>query len=677
MNTPTKSLIIVLVLIAAAFGVYMLMSNNGPAPLGPHTDTAEHPQPDETHTPVDPVKVDDTKPPQTGDASQISRTEVVDTAPSGADLPQGVKGRVVDSRGAPVQGAKAYLFEGVGNNLFEMMLKMQRGAIDPPLASTETDATGAFALGLREVPPAKVYELRFTSAEHPDKVMPNLTLFSGKWWDAGVVKLDAGAIVEGSVRAEANGAPIAGASVTIQPTGQAFVMGATPGRENGVETTTDTNGHFRFENAPPGVGTVSAAADGFARVTIPNQQIKEDAPTTLDFPLPPGKSIGGTVTDADGKPIRNASIQAYAISAKTPLTLRARTDANGRFSVIGLVDGPYQLDVNAAGYISRQVKPVLAGSTEEVVVLESQKGARIRVTAANGRRVDAYDVDVRRYFPEQLTHGFVQGRTTEHVRSVDLKDGWYQVASLDPGQYVFEVRARGYAKAYSEPFEIAANGDEPEPEREVTVSGGGKITGQVVGTDGRPLAGAAVTTLPNFYEDNAVVQMFGGMVPYQITTTGARTDANGNFALSTLAPGTYQLKVDSADVVTTYQKDVEVKDGETTQVPPIRVETGVVVHGTVRVDGLPAAQVRVNISSTVDPNVPPDQRKLGFSAQTVTDDQGNFVVPKRLPSGRYQATAARQGNPFEMVVDHNKTKQEFSVGAGMTEYTINFQISSQ
>ena len=64
-------------------------------------------------------------------------------------------------------------------------------------------------------------------------------------------------------------------------------------------------------------------------------------------------------------------------------------------------------------------------------------------------------------------------------------------------------------------------------------------------------------------------------------------------------------------------------------------------------------------------------------AKAVTDEQGGFVLPRRLPPGRYQATAARQGNPFLMVVDHNKTKQEFTVGSGMTEYPIHFQITSQ
>jgi hypothetical protein len=310
-----------------------------------------------------------------------------------------------------------------------------------------------------------------------------------------------------------------------------------------------------------------------------------------------------------------------------------------------------------------------------VIVLEQQGGARVRVVASNGRRIDSFELDARRWFPEQETHGFLHNRPTERVRASDMQDGWYVVSGLDPGQYVFEIRSRGYAKAYSEPFEIAA-GVEP-PDREVTLSAGGKIQGSVVGADGSPIAGAAVTTLPNNWEDNTISQMFGGLVPYAITQTGTRTNAAGKFELSTLTPGNYQLKIEHPEAVTTYQKDIEVKDGQTAAVEPIRVEQGVVVFGTVRVDGVPTAQVRITITEAIDPNTPPEKRTGGLSVQTVSDDQGNFRLPRRLPPGNYAATAARQGNPFLMVVDHNKTRQEFAIGSGMTEYQVHFQISSQ
>ena len=61
----------------------------------------------------------------------------------------------------------------------------------------------------------------------------------------------------------------------------------------------------------------------------------------------------------------------------------------------------------------------------------------------------------------------------------------------------------------------------------------------------------------------------------------------------------------------------------------------------------------------------------------MTDEHGRFTFPKRVPPGRYQATAGRQGNPFLMVVDYNQTKQEFEIVTGQPVLNLDFAIRSQ
>ena len=68
-----------------------------------------------------------------------------------------------------------------------------------------------------------------------------------------------------------------------------------------------------------------------------------------------------------------------------------------------------------------------------------------------------------------------------------------------------------------------------------------------------------------------------------------------------------------------------------------------------------------------------------FSCDAITDNNGQFVLSKRVPPGRYQVMAARQNqqNPLLAIADFHKTKQEFTLGAGQQQYHIDINISSQ
>src|SRR5690606_34341853 len=212
------------------------------------------------------------------------------------------------------------------------------------LARTATDDSGGFRVGVKTIEPGKTYELRFTSDRYADLTKPQITLFEGKWWDAGRIQLQSGATVQGRVTELARGgAPIAGASVFAKPATSGFIFAATPGRENGIEVQTDPNGYYRFDNIPAGVVNLAAVAPGCARVEHTNVTVRENEPMTFDFELPPGMEIIGVVTDEKGSPIESAKVTVTAISSKTRLSLDERTDADGRFHAIGLLDGPYQV----------------------------------------------------------------------------------------------------------------------------------------------------------------------------------------------------------------------------------------------------------------------------------------------------------------------------------------------
>jgi len=169
--------------------------------------------------------------------------------------------------------------------------------------------------------------------------------------------------------------------------------------------------------------------------------------------------------------------------------------------------------------------------------------------------------------------------------------------------------------------------------------------------------------------------MFGAMIPYKVTRTWATTDSQGRYAIKLLAPGEYQLKFTHPQHYDVYQKGYQVEEARTTEIPPLRMDRGTIVSGTARVDGVPAGQVKVTISSVVDPT---QQVQVNFNAEAITDNEGRFVIGKRLPPGKYQARAARQTlpNPLLQVVDFAKTQQDFSIMRGQDSFTLHFDMTS-
>ena len=150
-----------------------------------------------------------------------------------------------------------------------------------------------------------------------------------------------------------------------------------------------------------------------------------------------------------------------------------------------------------------------------------------------------------------------------------------------------------------------------------------------------------------------------------------RTDQQGRFRLALLNEGTYQVKYEHAEHFDVFQKGLEVKTGQKLEVPVVRMAAGTVVYGTVRVDGVPAGQVKVSVTAVAEVGAVP------FHCDVITDNQGKFQLGRRLPPGRYQITAARQttSNVFQQVFDYQKTKQEFEVGGEQRQYSVDILIA--
>ncbi|NOY07052.1 MAG: carboxypeptidase regulatory-like domain-containing protein, partial [Chlorobi bacterium] len=161
-----------------------------------------------------------------------------------------------------------------------------------------------------------------------------------------------GGVISGKVADEA-GNPIAKAWVRVWGHGPVI----TPRIPFFGKAETNQNGEYEIIGLPPGKYYVSASAKGFMMEFYDDQpdirnadkvEVKNNQTTSgIDFTLAKGGSISGRVIDEKtGQPIRHALVGVRGKGVGK--SLGARTDADGKYTIVGLATGEYL--VYAAAY---------------------------------------------------------------------------------------------------------------------------------------------------------------------------------------------------------------------------------------------------------------------------------------------------------------------------------------
>lgn len=660
---------IAVLVLAAAVALWFLRPRDDAAPRVPDPDLPAQADGNSTADPRRAVVA----PGANANDGEPAPRRPVDPSPPGEELPQGVRGRVVDATGTPLPGAAVLLVEHLARNPFESLIQADRGVVVPPLARTTTGADGRFALGVQALSPND-YEVRALAPGFAETTLPRVTLFAARWTDLGDVALERGLRLSGKVTVQgSDGFPVPGATVVALPVGLGPQTTPTPEREAGIVAIGDTTGRYLLEGLRPGFVQVSAVAPGFARVLRPVVELRAGVENTCDFELPRGSSIVGSIVAADGRGIGGASIEARSISTQLGGVGTARSDADGRFEMIGLVEGAYVLTATAHGYVRGELKPVRAGEQDARIVLGAQSSLSVRVTDQDGKSPPRFDLLLLGWNEPTGSLADVPRAQIARVFAAQLVDGAYRAGTVDPGSYVVQVEAPGFAKSFSEPFTV--NAGEREREVGVVLRAGGSIKIRVARADGSPLAGASVATLPGFADENPLTKMLGQAMPVRTTRATATTGGDGFAELGHLAAGTYQIGVMHADHCESRLRDVVVAEGTSVVLPELRLVRGSTVTGTATVDGVPAGQIKVSLHSDTPQS---DDGPAMVFAEAVTDESGRFTVAQRLPPGRYIARAARQSLPTILlqVVDYQKTRQELTISPGQDEVLLHFPISS-
>ncbi len=586
---------------------------------------------------------------------------------------QGFRGSIIDEAQRPLGGLDVYLVDSAGNEPAALPLLSQHRHAFGPVASTRSAGDGTFALGLPVVQ-ERVYELYVLSPSFATARIGGLRLLAGEWHELGAITMGAGATVRGRVTvAGRDDIPVPQAVVTVE-IGAAFAdaaLRALPGAGPALTATVDASGAYELRHVPSrGIVQVAAVAPGFARVLKTNIELTLDRPVQVDFGLPPGESLGGTVTASDGRAIAGARMEAWPRQGAGQ-ALVGHSDDSGAFQVLGLVAGPHRLRVIARGFELHDEPDVQPGRQDLRIVLHARSSVRVRVLTPAGDVVRSYRLGLRRYFEDQRGQIAAVADVPEQRVRLDGMSDSATIGDVPPGTFVCQVEAEGFAKTLSAPINNNRQpGAVPGPRQfdvTITLTPGAALRGVVLDENGAPLAGATVATQTDgAMPDNPFFQIVAATVPDRITPQRVTTGADGSFLLKHLAFAEYQLLVEHPEACRMFVPGLNLdREGERA-LPPIRMITGATVTGRVTVAGRVAGQIKVVLTTPATATSGRDALRL----ETVTDSAGAFRMPRRVPPGTYELRAAIVGTAepevqiFRQLLQMQRSSTTVVIGPG-------------
>ena len=349
-----------------------------------------------------------------------------------------------------------------------------------------------------------------------------------------------------------------------------------------------------------------------------------------------------------------AGLSAYAAAVK----------ADGSFSIPGIPEGVYRLripgDLNATAADGNEMAPFdqeLRVASAAALSLRLKAGSRVAgvVRAPDGVAVDRairvslFDSRGRRAATNQLR--FNAERSRGFVFD-SVADGDYTLAAEDLG-------AR--ATLAAEPLLVSVAGAEREG-LELSLVAGGNIVGRIAVEQRRPDGTRSFTGIT---PDNLVLLPPGLRVvasanPWRLGGYGAalgeecgeegcarlRIDANGQFVVPALLPGTYDLEFNiangsentlrgSLDLVSAVSGGITVESNRTTDAGIVRLIGAAAVSGSVvdAVSGVPVANLPIRAVPSV--RTPGTESRRRAEPETQTDNAGSYLLRGLDPAVRY------------------------------------------
>ena len=518
-------------------------------------------------------------------------------------------GTVVDEDGHPVAGASIALRRRPTTG------GSPSGETRPDAVAV-TDASGRFEL--RDLGPGK-FDLLASAATFVPARVPGVDIGGGtEAVDLGSVRLDRGLRIAGTVVDE-EGLPLPGARVEISGPRFQFLDDA----DESSRATSDARGHFAFVDRAAGTYRLRARSSGF--LAAESGRLEPPLETPVVLVMRRGIVVlRGRVVDGQGHPVAAASV--LADPARGDTKLRASSDEEGDFELVGLAAGKYWLAIEAEGFRrnhSNVMVQVVPGADLTPVEVVLERGALVagQVRWPDGRPVARESVKVT---PATGAGWTLYGRSDG--------SGLFEIDEVPIGAAV-AVASSGSSRTRQE--------IDVRPGRNMvwfTMRPGVEVSGRVTSGDGEPVASAEVALVPR----NGAPPVWSG--------------SDGSFTFADVSPGRYGLRVRHPEYAE-YDSALAI---EVTTEPLAGLEAqlkrGAVVSGFV--DGLEPevlSTVRVSLDRTARYSAAPDHR-------------GRFRIEHVLP-GEYLAEAISDvvlaAGSFELAAETDAIEIELRPVAGV------------
>ncbi|MEL6906862.1 MAG: carboxypeptidase-like regulatory domain-containing protein, partial [Planctomycetota bacterium] len=401
-----------------------------------------------------------------------------------------VRGRVTDTGGNPVPGARIMLSE----NRFAPILDEDDGSTK---YEVETGDDGTYAIV--NVAPMQNYSLSVNADGYGSIQVTPLAVVANEDTVQELV-LEVAAMLGGSV-VSALGEPIENASV------EAWAVDRTK-RSSHTKVMTDDVGGFMFTNIPTGefmlvVRHPAHQASSSTRASSGDMQVQ--------ISLQPLPTITGRVVDATtGAPLPSFEVQLRqtiqgSADGQTQADKRSRKkfeDPEGRFELVTPKAGTYLVEGIAPGYAATYSEPfetVLNQSTSGIVVRMSRGGTITgRVLGAGGAPLAGAIVETHDKtwssdpFGQMLFQSGL-GDATDTSTRTDA-NGVYTLSALKPAGYQLRIRHKDYAS--KSVADLTLEPDQELKVPDVKLPRGATVSGEVIGPSGALVAGAQVQAVP-------------------------------------------------------------------------------------------------------------------------------------------------------------------------------------
>ncbi|HJZ88376.1 MAG TPA: carboxypeptidase regulatory-like domain-containing protein [Polyangia bacterium] len=554
-----------------------------------------------------------------------------------------LRGRVVmRGRGEPVPGAT-------------VRLTPERGWWEEKQA--QTDAQGVFEL--KDLDPG-AYQLSARKGALVGHLSRTVEVTLGGFLGDVTIEVDRGRTISGQVRTK-NGAPVAEAKLRLGE-------GSWGGFGGRVRATSGPSGSYQIEGLLPGKYAVHAHKAGFAPARKENLVVADRDLEHVDLELSEGAEVSGKVVGKDGQGIAGAAVWGFVSSGGgvwgASSSASDRSGADGSFKLKDLGAGQLHLHAEHPDRGHATLDPIALGAGEKKqVTISIEDGGSIAGTVKWDDGTPAGGVNVS-----------AVARGQERATAKAAADGTYKLTPLGKGTFLVGASRTGSGDLFmmpggggSEPKLVNLGANEHKTGVDMTLQRGGhRISGIVLGPDGKPVENAGVSA-DQENESGASVRVRA------LGLTGGRgkvfTQADGSFTIDDLAAGKYTVWAAHAGFPNAELDHVPADStGVRVQFKPEAVVAGVVVGG----GGKPVADYAL----TVMPSQPSVQSRVaafmgGSAQQQVHDPSGAFEVHS-LQAGTYDlvvtATDGHAGKLGGVTLADGEQKRNLriQIGQGVT-----------